>query len=240
MAKPKPNKSTSIKSKSRPRKAKKSPRATVVTLEHKEGAHPLEGSEERRLMLKRRAFQLKMQAWPISEIAPKLAEEFRLASAPPHKTIYGWIKESYEEGWDEARDESRNHSRLIIDRVELLIRPLLPLALGEVAIQREKMVDGVSVKYLDEKPVKEMIMASEQIRKHLETQGRTLGIGKLGVETKGGGELGEKETLHSFISKTVNNFISVGPIPDSLKAKTLELVAGDIEIDALTKPLDGL
>lgn len=215
------------------RTKKKSPRATIATTEHKDGAHQLAGSEERLIVFRRRALVLKIRGYFLHEIADKLVEEFSLAATPSLSGVQKWIDAAIAETAQDTKSETERYTAVCERRTETIVQRFFPLAMGEVKVARTVIVDGMPTEVIDEVTVKEMAVAAEVIRKNMELVLKIRGVGKVG-DSDGGEMLSEKK-LTAIIHNVTNNIIINGAaLPDADRSKVLELRSGDAIIDALS------
>lgn len=220
------------KSRKVPRKA--SPRATVVTVHHAPGAHPLMGSDERRIILSRRALQLKTYGYTLPAIAEKLTEEFELADQPAKTTVFEWIESALAETLKGAKEDADHYIAIHKQRAETIIRGLMPYACDAFVVERTRRIDGCEVKVIDEKVLDERIKAAGEIRKQGESVLKALGVFKPAGE---GDNSVTPDGIKMFVIQTVNNHIArPGELIDSQRAQTvLELRGGDEVIDNMGK-----
>jgi len=174
------------------------------SVHHAQGKHPLAGSEERGIVFRHRALQLKMQGLSSREIGLHIQREYELVKTPPVGTVYDWIQAALREGMRGNEENTMQHLAIVIARSEAIIRVLMPFALDEFAVERKRVINGKAVRVVDEDAFKEMIKAAQEIRKQGESVLRAMGINRAAP-------IREKTTdldRHLFIIQCVQDHIA--------------------------------
>lgn len=212
---------------------KKGPRATHATVHHKQGKHALVGSDERLVSFKGEAFRLRMQGWSMPEIAEEISRKFELEIIPPRQTVDSWIRQTRQASWEDAKAQAEEERDMSILRYNAMIRKLMPVAMGEKAIEYTEYFEGVPMTVVKIADVKDQIAAMGEIRKCTEAICKVLGIGRDQLQEAAAFA---GEAAFEFVRRVMERaFAQPGQVvPEEKKATVLEITSGDPSIDSLS------
>lgn len=206
-------------------------RATVIMKDHAPGQSPWDGSEERRMVLKWRAMELKVQGYSLRDIAKKLEEEFELEKPVSYRTVDDWLDEAFAETVTAKQLDADRHLSVLMARTEGIIRRLLPVATGRFIVRRTRIRDGEEIEILDENVLSEMVAAAGEARQQMGLQAKLLKIGRAGEdEAKTGALSGHGLTL--LVEQVVTQNI-VFPGQPHKGHGALVLSSGDADVDVM-------
>lgn len=212
---------------------KKSPRATVTTVNHNQANHALAGSVERREALCWAALQLRIDGWDMTAIGVELARVYKLVDVPSRQAVDKWVSDALVMHSASTKDEAREYIAISMERTEKLMRRFLPIALGQVQIARTVIIDGQAVEVIDEETTSDMARAAKVVHNNMQVMFRALGIGKPTEEEEKGKNLSEKHITALVYQVTQNVVINGDKMPDLQREKVLELRSGSDVVDAL-------
>lgn len=162
---------------------KKKPKQKRKTTKKFEGQatdrNSVNGTDDRAILIARRAMELRARGYYLHEISPMLAQEFGLSTPYSNGTISDMCNRARLEAMGDVRTLAR---QVIYDKfasLEAILRNYLPVATGDVALGINRLEftpgEGFSV-VLDENPWKEKAKAAEICIKAMLAQARILGI----------------------------------------------------------------
>ena len=119
-----------------------------------------------------------MRGLSLREVALEIEREFELIQTPPIGTVYDWIQAALREGMRSNEDAVRDYVMLFRARSEEIIRVLIPFVLHDFLVERTKTINGVPVKVIEERVLKQRAMAAAEIRKQGESVLRAMGVNR--------------------------------------------------------------
>jgi len=117
------------------------------------------------MSLRHRALHFRMRGLKYREIGPALQREYDLAETPPMPTVYDWVQIALREGTRANAEAAALYLAIVMERAEAIVRTLMPIVLDKVAIERTTIIDGQTVRVIEESELRDCIQAAQEIRK---------------------------------------------------------------------------
>lgn len=206
---------------------RKAHQGTLVSVDHNPEASTNDGHEDRLKLYMRAAADLKSRGYTYQEIAPKIAEQFRLVAQPHFMTVARWCWKA-DETIDEEIKEIARHLRWDqwneLERMKNILMPIV--CAEELEIRRWAVINGEKQPVFDEEAVAERLKACAEVVKIHARQAKlmNLDLGQAEVEKGGVSTLAEIQAW--LIQRSASGALAAEREPIDVDGEVLEISSG--------------
>lgn len=211
------------------KKRARTPAAVRAT--RKVGGNSLAGTDERLMLCKKLAYEMRMDDYPLVEIAETIAKQLNLEKVPSVPTVSEWITTSYNLIVGEVKEMAKQQMMVNAENLKKIIKRYMPMAMGSLHVEREETIDGFTIKVIDEKAFAEQMKAADLVGKTVERLHKLISPEE---KVKEPGETGGIRSFQMVVLQELHNHIHY---PEK-EAKVIEgdfltLESGNPALDSL-------